>query len=124
MRTGRFIKSIPQTGAILSTIETSRFVTGVTWIGSGTAPGKVTRAIGLFPEELDLRSSFGKVADLEKRLDEFGYLWVAGGNTFVLRRAFSSSGLDSILHRKLHEDDFVYSGYSAVRRQLRTRLSP
>ncbi len=71
------------------------------------------KAIGLFPEELDLRGFFGKVADLEKRLDEFGYLWVAGGNTFVLRRAFSSSGLDSILHQKLHEDDFVYSGYSA-----------
>jgi dipeptidase E len=71
------------------------------------------KAIGLFPEELDLRRFFRKVADLEKRLDEFGYLWVAGGNTFVLRRAFSSSGLDSILQKKLREDDFVYSGYSA-----------
>jgi dipeptidase E len=35
------------------------------------------------------------------------------GNTFVLQRAFSLSGLDSILQKKLHEDDFVYSGYSA-----------
>ena len=30
-----------------------------------------------------------------------------------LRRAFYLSGLDSILQKKLHEDDFVYSGYSA-----------
>ena len=29
---GRSIKSIPQTGAILRTIESNRFVTGVTWI--------------------------------------------------------------------------------------------
>ena len=30
--TGRSIKSIPQTGAILRTIESNRFVTGVTWV--------------------------------------------------------------------------------------------
>ncbi len=37
----------PQTGAILRTIESRRFVTGVTWVDGelGTAPGKVTRAI-------------------------------------------------------------------------------
>ena len=30
--TGRSIKSIPRTGAILRTIESNRFVTGVTWV--------------------------------------------------------------------------------------------
>jgi hypothetical protein len=37
----------PETGAILRTIESNRFVTGVTWVeGScGTGPGRVTRAI-------------------------------------------------------------------------------
>ena len=37
----------PETGAILRTIKSERFVTGVTWVeeSSGTAPGKVTRAI-------------------------------------------------------------------------------
>ena len=30
--TGRSIRSIPQTGAILRTIESNRFVTGVTWV--------------------------------------------------------------------------------------------
>ena len=71
------------------------------------------RAIGLVPEELDLRLFFGKAAELQQCIEGLGYLWVTGGNTFVLRRAFSLSGLDSILQEKLHEDDFVYSGYSA-----------
>jgi dipeptidase E len=71
------------------------------------------KAIGLVAEELDLRLFFGKVAELEKLIEGFGYLWVTGGNTFVLRRAFSLSGLDSILQKKLEQDDFVYAGYSA-----------
>ncbi len=70
-------------------------------------------AIGLFPESLDLRHFFPKAGELEKHLQGFGYIWVTGGNTFVLRRAFAESGLDLILQRKLKEDDFVYSGYSA-----------
>jgi dipeptidase E len=71
------------------------------------------KAIGLTTEELDSRLFFGKAAELEEFVEGFGYLWVTGGNTFVLRRAFSLSGLDSILQKKLHEDDFVYAGYSA-----------
>lgn len=71
------------------------------------------KAIGLVPEALDLRLFFGREAELQKYIERFGYLWVTGGNTFVLRRAFSLSGLDSILHKKLAESDFVYSGYSA-----------
>jgi len=71
------------------------------------------KTIGLAAEELDLRLFFGKAAELENLIEGFGYLWVTGGNTFVLRRAFSLSGLDSILQQKLNEDDFVYAGYSA-----------
>jgi glutamine cyclotransferase len=44
---GRKIHQIdPDTGAILRTIESNRFVTGVTWVdeSSGTPRGKVTRA--------------------------------------------------------------------------------
>jgi dipeptidase E len=70
-------------------------------------------AIGLLPEPLDLRLFFGKADALEKHLNGFGYIWVTGGNSFVLRKAFAQSGLDNILKRKLREDDFVYSGYSA-----------
>jgi dipeptidase E len=71
------------------------------------------KAIGLVPEELDLRQFFSRAAELQKYIEGFGYLWVTGGNAFVLRRAFSLSGLDSILQNKLDEDGFVYSGYSA-----------
>jgi dipeptidase E len=71
------------------------------------------KSIGLVAEELDLRRYFGKAAELQKCIEGFGYLWVTGGNAFVLRRAFSLSGLDSILQKKLHEDNFIYSRYSA-----------
>lgn len=70
-------------------------------------------AIGLLPEPLDLRKFFGKTEALEKRINEFGFIWVTGGNSFVLRRAYAQSGLDIILKAKLVEDDFVYAGYSA-----------
>ena len=45
----------------------------------------------------------------------FGYCWVCGGNSFVLRRAFRLSGLDEILQeRGRHEEDHLtYGGYSA-----------
>ena len=77
------------------------------------------KAIGLVAEELDLRLFFGKAAELQKCIEGFGYLWVTGGNTFVLRRAFSLSSLDSILQKKLHEDDFVYSATAQVFVRLR-----
>lgn len=70
-------------------------------------------AIGLSPEPLDLRLFFGKSKELEQKIEDFGYIWATGGNSFILRRAFFQSGLDSILLQKLQEDDFVYSGYSA-----------
>jgi len=70
-------------------------------------------AIGLLPEPLELRNYFGKTEDLKKHIGEFGFIWVTGGNSFVLRRAYAQSGLDIILKDKLVEDDFVYAGYSA-----------
>jgi dipeptidase E len=70
-------------------------------------------AIGLLPESLDLRQFFGKENMLNEIVDGFGYLWVVGGNSFVLRRAFRCSGLDAILARNVEADDFVYAGYSA-----------
>lgn len=69
--------------------------------------------LGLLPEEVDLRNYFGKPDALRKRLERFGYIWVAGGNTFTLRRAFALSGLDDILTSWRSRDDFVYAGYSA-----------
>ena len=71
------------------------------------------RAIGLQPEPLDLRHYFGKPEVLDVFLRDFGFIWVTGGNSFVLRRAFAQSGLDLILQKKLFAEDFVYAGYSA-----------
>jgi len=55
------------------------------------------RNLGFEPENVDLRDYFDKPDGLGKRLSEFGLLWVRGGNTFVLRRAFSESGFDKWL---------------------------
>ena len=69
--------------------------------------------LGLQPEELDLRSYFGKPQKLEKKLSEYGSLWVRGGNTFVLRRAYKESGLDNWLLKHRNDRELVYAGYSA-----------
>ena len=69
--------------------------------------------IGLLPEQLDLRQFFGKTDELNEVLKDFSYLWVMGGNTFVLRRAFALSGLDTWLMDESGRDSIVYGGYSA-----------
>ena len=69
--------------------------------------------IGLTPQELDLRKYFGKEEELRKILSEFGSVWVLGGNTFILRRAYKESGMDSWLRQHADDEEFVYAGYSA-----------
>lgn len=69
--------------------------------------------LGLQPEELDLRDYFGKYENLEKKLAEYGMLWVRGGNTFILRRAFKESGMDKWLLGQKNNKMLVYAGYSA-----------
>jgi len=70
-------------------------------------------AIGLNAEEIDLRRYFGKQRELEKKLSEYGLIWVRGGNSFILRRAMYQSGLDEILRKLSLNDTIVYGGYSA-----------
>lgn len=41
------------------------------------------------------------------------FLWVIGGNTFILRRAMYESGFDSLIKEYLGKDELVYGGYSA-----------
>ena len=64
-------------------------------------------------EKIDLRDYFGKKAKLEKKLSEFGIIWVRGGNCFVLRQAMKLSGLDEILKDLLKKENILYGGYSA-----------
>lgn len=65
--------------------------------------------------ELDLRDYFApeKRDILAQILAETDLLWVGGGNTFVLRRAFRQSGLEDLLPPLLKQDAFVYGGSSA-----------
>jgi dipeptidase E len=70
------------------------------------------REIKLLPEELDLRNYFN-AENLEEKVNRYGGLWVKGGNTFILRRAMTQSGLDKIILQKNSNSDFVYGGYSA-----------
>ncbi len=71
------------------------------------------QAFGFLAEELDLRNYFGKPEELESELKKFDFVWVRGGNTFILKRAFEKSGFGDIIIKRLKEDSIVYSGYSA-----------
>jgi dipeptidase E len=71
------------------------------------------RAIGLEPQEIDLRQYFGRSEDLARRLRAFDLIWVHGGNVFILRRAFRESGADAAIKELLAEDRIAYGGYSA-----------
>ena len=71
------------------------------------------KSLGLEPEELDLRKYFGKPQELGIELSKHGLVWVIGGNTFILRKAFRQSGLDNWLIGQKDNNEFVYAGYSA-----------
>ena len=71
------------------------------------------RDVGLDPVELDLRDYFGQSNAAKEALKGFDLVWVRGGNTFVLRRAFKYSGMDEILKELLLNDAISYGGYSA-----------
>ena len=74
---------------------------------------KELESLGIEVEVLDLRKYFGKKEELEAKLNEFGGVYVRGGNSFLLRKAFNESGFDEILKVKLSDTEFVYAGYSA-----------
>jgi dipeptidase E len=69
--------------------------------------------LGLLPEEIDLRDYFGKQKELSEKLNNFGAVYVRGGNTFILRRAMLQSGFDNLIKEKNKDPNFVYAGYSA-----------
>ncbi len=63
--------------------------------------------------ELDLRKYFRSPDMLRPLIEAAPFIWVSGGNTFVLRRAFAYSGLDSILINALKHTNMVCGGSSA-----------
>jgi len=70
-------------------------------------------SLGLEPEQLDLRAHFGDPQSLRQRLAGYDLVWVMGGNSFVLRRAMRSSGLDNVIRDLLEADAVTYGGYAA-----------
>ena len=77
------------------------------------------RDIGLEPHVFDLKPYFKQPAQhIRTALAQFDALWVLGGNSFVLRRAFRLSGFDEVLPGLLQADELVYAGYSAGIDQL------
>jgi dipeptidase E len=65
--------------------------------------------------ELDLRKFFDHKAKLKKFIKKVnpGLVYAAGGNVFILRRAFRQSGFDDLLALDLKADKYVYGGGSA-----------
>lgn len=63
--------------------------------------------------ELDLRNYFRSPDQLKPLVVAAPFIWVSGGNTFVLRRAFAYSGFDSLLVNALKSTNMVYGGSSA-----------
>jgi dipeptidase E len=71
------------------------------------------KEMGFDSQELDLRNYFGQKEKLITDLKRFNAVYVRGGNTFLLLKAFVQSGFDQVLKELLSEPTFVYIGYSA-----------
>lgn len=71
------------------------------------------RRHGFDASELDLRQFVAREDDLAAALADFPFVWVRGGNTFVLRAQLARSGADTVLADRLSDDSLVYAGYSA-----------
>jgi len=81
------------------------------WLETQT---EVLHQLGLEVEELDLRNHFGVRNDLRRIFENIDVLWINGGNAFLLRRAMRQSRFDSLIHKCLQADRFVYAGFSAA----------
>ena len=71
------------------------------------------RALGYDAEELDLRNYFN-TDGLGEALKQYGAVWLSGGNTFILAKAFNQSGFDKQFQTRIKSGDLVYAGYSAA----------
>lgn len=76
-------------------------------------PAAELTSLGIGVSRLDLRDYFGRSEALAAALATFDLVWVAGGNTFVLRRAMKASGFDDLITRMLDNDEIVYGGFGA-----------
>lgn len=70
-------------------------------------------AAGFIFHELDLRNYFRSPDTLKPIVEAAPFVWVSGGNTFVLRRAMAYSGFDTLVRNRLVEGGMTYGGSSA-----------
>ena len=76
-------------------------------------PAAILREHGLHASDLDLRAYFGDTEGLARALADLDLVWVAGGNSFLLRRAMRQSGFDRVGVALIEQDKLVYGGWSA-----------
>jgi dipeptidase E len=69
-------------------------------------------ALNIDPTEVDLRPFFYK-SGAEKILDNFDYIWLAGGNVFLTRRALRYTKIDEYLIDRVRSNSVIYGGESA-----------
>lgn len=69
-------------------------------------------SINLEPIEIDLRQHFHKQG-AEDILSQYHFVWLAGGNVFLLRRALKYTGLDAWLQKAVRENKVILGGESA-----------
>jgi dipeptidase E len=70
------------------------------------------RSIGLEPHEIDLRPYFHKPG-AEKLLEKHNFVWLAGGNVFLLRRALRYTDLDKFFYDAIRKNEIILGGESA-----------
>ncbi|MEO1551565.1 MAG: Type 1 glutamine amidotransferase-like domain-containing protein [Pseudomonadota bacterium] len=76
-------------------------------------PNRELEELGCSVSDLDLRAYFGRSDALKSRLVESDFVWVLGGNSFVLKRAMHLSGFDDLVTEQVKTDAIAYGGFSA-----------
>ena len=71
------------------------------------------RSLGFEAEPLDLRDYFSNDKLLQK-LQEYDAIWIRGGNTFILAKAFKQSNFRQAFDELVVTGKLVYAGYSAA----------
>ena len=74
---------------------------------------KALGGLGFKVTACDLRRHFGHPEMLKDALEGVDLVWVNGGNSFLLSRAFSYSGFSAIIRERLEADTIAYGGFSA-----------
>ena len=104
-----FSSSNPQIGIVMNALDNLPDARNKWLLNNKSNLGK----LGFRVDELDLRNFFlHKMTPND--LSRFDGLWVNGGNSFILQRAFHESGLNQVLPKMVIEEKIVYSGFSAA----------